>query len=222
MRCIPLIFLLVLHFSVLSCQTNQKELQRLRNENDSLRLVLQKCQSGTLARPNEGPGSSDNPLLNRVRLHNQLLPQIRSKSEEKYQLAQATIELTDTFLTYCESTRSNLIQQTGGLNPENGQPLGYRDKKAPIQYFLTERRGAELKLKIDDLRRFYLKINQGDPDWETQIVLKTEQIPAGSRANTWEDYKFNGMPVAAVLPVIGKYQSDAAASEAAILNFLNQ
>jgi hypothetical protein len=149
MKYLAFLLLLVFPFVALSGQSAKKKIERLQTENDSLRLELQKCQNAPMQRLTEtldSPKFGENPNYGREELHAKLLPQIKAKSEEKYGKALNIIISTDAFLKYCEALKTELTQQTGGVDA-NGQPIGARDNKTPTRFFIEEKRGAELKSK---------------------------------------------------------------------------
>ena len=225
MRYAVTLLLCLFALSILHGQNAKKKLKILQKENDSLRLELQKCQSGPFQRLTESlesPKFGENPIYSRAELQAKLLPQIKLKSGEKHAIAVNIIASTDQFLAYCEAIKAELIQRAGGLDPNTGQPMGMRDKKIPTEFFLDEKRGAELKQKIDDLSSEFLKAIQDNPYFVPRIVLHTESLPAETTRKSWEEFKFKAMPLAAIFPMIGKYTSDAKASEAAVLQYLNE
>ena len=102
------------------------------------------------------------------------------------------------------------------------QPVGARNREIPTQILVDEKQATVLRTRIEALRAEYLRAIQNDPIVTPKIVLFVEPIPEGSSAKTWEDYKFKNMPLAAVFPILGKYQSDAKTSEAAVLQYFAQ
>lgn len=224
MKQLSLFLLFVLFCGPLSCQSNKKKLEQLEAENDSLRAELLKCQNAPMQRLTEtldSPKFGEKPYFGREELHVKLLPQIKAKSEEKYGKALNIIISTDAFLKYCEALKTELAQRTGGLDA-NGQPLGARDNKMPSLFFIEEKRGAELKSKMETQRAVYTNAVQENSFYLPRIILRVEPLPDNSTAKTWEEFKFKGMPLAAVFPILSKIQSDAKASEAAVLQFLNE
>lgn len=196
----------------------------LQRENDSLRLELEKCKTGpfqALAQHPENSRFSETPVYSRAELHDKLLPQIRLKSPEKHAVALKIIEDTDRFLRYCTGLSTELIDRSGGFDSLNNRPVGGRDKKTVSVFFLEEKRGGELKSNILELRNRYLGVVRGNAYFQERIVLEAESLPPQTAAKSWEEYKFKGMPLAAILPVLGKYKADAVASEAAVLQDLN-
>lgn len=213
MKYLAFLLLLVFPFVALSGQSAKKKIERLQTENDSLRLELQKCQNAPMQRLTEtldSPKFGENPNYGREELHAKLLPQIKAKSEEKYGKALNIIISTDAFLKYCEALKTELTQQTGGVDA-NGQPIGARDNKTPTRFFIEEKRGAELKSKMEAQRAVYLNAVEENQFYLPRIVLQVEPLPGNTTAKTWEEFKFKGMPLMAVFPILGKIQSDAKA-----------
>lgn len=218
------VFTLLVPVVALKAQSDAN-LVRLQRENDSLRIELLKCKGAPLQRLTESldsPKFGENPIYSREELQAKLLPQIRLKSEEKYNAALNAIAATDRFIEYCEAAKLELFERTGGLDPKTGQMAGARNKEIPTKFFIEEKRGAELMGKITELRALYLKSIQNDPNYTSRITLNIEAVPSESRAKSWEAFKFEGMPLAAVFPILGKLESDAKGSEAAVLQYLNE
>jgi len=133
-------------------------------------------------------------------------------------------EVASQFQEYIESVRKELWEKAGGDNPKvPGQPKDIRNKDLTTRWFITEGKGAEIKAKIEETRGKLLALI-ADPkdktDIETQLTLGIEEIPPGVKAKTWEEFKFKQMPVAAVIPALGKLQSDSKSSATAVLNYL--
>jgi len=55
---------------------------------------------------------------------------------------------------------------------------------------------------------------------EMTLVADEKYDPAGHEGKSWEDFTFGHMPVAAIYPMLRKFQNDARTSEAAVINFL--
>lgn len=218
-------FLLLFSCSTLFGQQGEKKLRALQRENDSLRLELLKCQSGAmqgLTKLLESPTFEENPRVNRAEWQAKWLPEIKEKSGEKHAIALRVIASTDAFLAYCNQIKADLTQRSGGTDPATGQAIGVRDKKIAGQYFLEEKQGAALRARIEAERAEYLKIVGENAPFAQKIILQIEGLPSGTSAKTWEEFKFKEMPLMAVFPILGKIQSDAQASELAVLQFLGQ
>lgn len=119
-------------------------------------------------------------------------------------------------------------------------PKGKKNKDVTTRILVDEGRGEELKAKILETRQelidVYTKLMQENGD---TFGLKPEQIQSriqsvanempfniddatwqapGSDKNSWSDFKFRQMPLAAVLPLLSQMQSNLKSSEAAMIN----
>jgi len=196
-------------------------LQQLRREVDSLRLELAKCRNEPFQRISqilEDKTYPETPEYTREELQVRLLEQIKGKSADKYATALEAIGHTNRFIQYIAELKDGLLLRAGGLDSLERNPAGYRDKKIGTVYLIDEKRGVALKTAIADLRSTYLGYLSGNPDFEKRIVLVIED----TQGKPWEQYKFQGMPLAAILPILGKYQANAKSSEIAVLQFLNE
>lgn len=131
--------------------------------------------------------------------------------------------IADEFQAYIESVRTDLWTKAGGDNPKvPGQPKDIRNKDLTTRWFITEGKGAEIKAKVEEVRSKLIELvvdPKDKADIEAQITLGIEELPPGVKAKTWEEYKFKQMPVAAVVPILGKFQSDVKSSATALLNY---
>ncbi|MGM0472926.1 MAG: gliding motility protein GldM [Bacteroidota bacterium] len=102
----------------------------------------------------------------------------------------------------------------------------------PAQIMVVEKKGVELKNKIDEHREYMLSLI-GDPEryaTTTETVEETlnTEIPDidlehGSKKGakpTWESTYFEHLPLAAVITLLSKMQGDVRNVEAEMLNFL--
>ncbi len=139
----------------------------------------------------------------------------------KYQKAAADAQqVAADFDTYIASVRDELWQKAGGDNPKiPGQPKDIRNKDLTTRWFITEKKGAEIKLKIEETRNALLAFADNDPKVAESLTLGIDEIPPGVKAKTWEEFKFKQMPVAAVVPTLGKLRTDVKSSAQAILNY---
>lgn len=220
----PLLLALFL-FSCRSAQDLEKNNMQLQRENDSLSIALEKCQHSpfqAITQSLEDRKQTETPEYSRPELHEKLLPKIKLKSAQRYNNALKIIAATDSFIQYIDRLKEVLISRSGGMNAQTNQPAGIRDRQVAAAYFIGEKQGEKLRSAITDLRNNDLIIVQGNPYFENRIVLLVDDPGPGGSAKSWEEYKFKGMPLAAVFPMLAKYQSDAIASETAVLQYLNE
>lgn len=138
--------------------------------------------------------------------------------------AMEAMKISKDFESYITSMVSELTTRAGGVDPHHtdGRPVRYKDKDVPTNFFINEKKGEELEKKIAETRKKFLDLVT-DPtarkDFEKQIALYVDSIPSDSKATNWTDLKFKQMPVAAVMPTLTKFVSDAKTSETALLNY---
>lgn len=134
------------------------------------------------------------------------------------------MKISKEFQSYIGNITTELVTRAGGVDPHHtdGRPVRYKDKDVPTNFFINEKKGEELEKKIAETRQKFLALVT-DPakkkEFETQIALQVDAIPADSKATNWTDLKFKQMPVAAVMPTLTKFVSDAKTSETALLNY---
>ena len=116
--------------------------------------------------------------------------------------------------------RGEIIEAAGGLD-KNGLPQQKDNKDISQRVLLKNGRAEVLKNKIIETREQLLALVD-DAVVRQQIAdnipLKINPIPEGSDKKTWELFTFQQMPVAAVLPMLSKFQNDAKLTETTILN----
>jgi len=135
--------------------------------------------------------------------------------------AKEVLILVKEFHDYIEKLRFDLIEASGGLD-ENNEPVRKERKEPTTRLFVNEGRGNELKGKIINVRKRLLELVAGGNEkalLEKILPLEIEPIPEKSDKNDWAQFTFQQMPVAAVLPILSKFQNDAKIAESAILNY---
>jgi len=125
------------------------------------------------------------------------------------------------FSQYVSDIKNDLIEASGGTD-ENGSPIGIKDKDVTTRMLVTEGRGKELEERIKKVRKDLLA-QISDESIRQQLAatlpVKIEEIPEDSDKENWAQFKFQQMPVAAVLPLLAKIQNDVEISETSILGY---
>lgn len=116
--------------------------------------------------------------------------------------------------------RARIVEEAGGLD-EAGQPVRKLDKDIPTRILVYEGQGDSLQAQVESVRSQMLSLVE-DPSarrmLETSMPLYIPNVPASSDKPSWAAYTFQQMPVAAVLPIIRKFENDVEVAEASILN----
>ena len=125
------------------------------------------------------------------------------------------------FNQFVQKVQDDLVAKAGGKDPnyDGDRPILYKDKEVTNQFFLVEGKGKLLKSKIDATRQKILSFIA--PSYQLQF---SKSIPLTTDENlgrnmSWVDMKFKDMPVAAVLPMLTKWISDASSSERIVLDY---
>lgn len=134
--------------------------------------------------------------------------------------ANHTMKETASFISLIDLIKDRIINESGGLLPD-GNPKNNRDKDTPSRILINEREAYKLETAILSLRNSYLKLAGNDnQSLSDKLPLNLSKVPTNAKTKDWAVYNFRQMPVAAVLPILSKYQNDAKVSETVILNHL--
>ncbi|WP_251623524.1 gliding motility protein GldM [Odoribacter lunatus] len=90
------------------------------------------------------------------------------------------------------------------------------------QVLITEKAGAELKNGLDAFRELLLGYIAADDSVFSESIatsLRTE-VPASAGIQSWESYRFEGIPLAGVVTMLTLYQSVVLTAEREMINYL--
>ena len=136
---------------------------------------------------------------------------------EKAKKVQSTARI---FFDLVAKMKAELVEAAGGIG-EDGMPVRKSDKDVTTRLFVIEGRGEKLKDQLLETRQKLLDLVD-DPAARAAIgggiPLKINDLPKGTDKKTWAAFQFQQMPVAAVMPVLTKFQNDVKMAETAILN----
>ncbi|MDX1666151.1 MAG: gliding motility protein GldM [Saprospiraceae bacterium] len=137
--------------------------------------------------------------------------------------------IADQFFTYVEDMKNELFEKAGGPSEKDpSKPKRIKDKDIPTRMLVGLQNkpgvGYELMDSIEQTRYHFLQLVDNNPDVAGSIPLKIDTAAVtDSEQPDWVHYNFFQMPVAAVFPILTKFQNDAKASSTTILNYyLNQ
>lgn len=133
--------------------------------------------------------------------------------------------ISKAFYEEVEVLKNEIVEEAGGLG-EDDLPIRKTDKDIPTRILLNEGRGEALKTTILATKKQLLDLIEDEQAREAiagNIPLKISEIPPDSDKETWSQLMFQQMPVAAVLPMLSKFQNDVKVAETTLLNhFFNQ
>ncbi len=162
-------------------------------------------------------GASNNSLMNAISDQADAYKQFKPFQEKA---AQAQ-EISKKFYAYVEELKELTITESGGFDEDN-KLVGLKDKDVTTRLFVDENRGEELETKIIETRERLLELIEEDEARETvaaNIPLNIKPIPEDSDKENWAQFTFSQMPVAAILPMLSKFQNDVRVAETALLNY---
>lgn len=130
---------------------------------------------------------------------------------------------SDDLFNYIENFKKMMVKMTDGADRKDStyvrQINGKDNTNVTGEYGINAGNGKILKQKIEDYKNFLIKLSDGNPEKQKiyQMIFATKGGPEGS---SWEMATFESMPVAAVITILSKYQSDVRAAEAEIVQYL--
>jgi len=142
-------------------------------------------------------------------------PQFRIYQEQAEQVKMIASELN----IFIDNLRDELIEAAGGLDEDN-HPKRKDDKNITTRIFINEAKGFDLETMVKNTRANLLSILNEKADsarFSQTLPLKINPIPANSEKSNWVEFTFQQMPLAAVLPLLSKFQNDLKVSEATLL-----
>lgn len=137
------------------------------------------------------------------------------------QKAAETQTISREFYDYVDQLKETLIDASGGRD-EHQLPKNIKDKDTPTRMLIEEGRGDELEQKIKTVREQLLGLID-DPATRNQLAasipLDIIPLPEDTDKHSWAQFNFQQMPIAAILPLLSKFQNDVKTSETTILNY---
>lgn len=134
--------------------------------------------------------------------------------------------IVDSFVEQVKQLRERLIAESGGYDLEGTDPSlpkRKKDKDVTTRLLVKQGLGDTLQQQILDTRAQLLAILEKPEEQEKiagNIPLDIVPVPKDKEPATWSFYNFQQMPIAAVLPMLAKFENDARISESAMLNYL--
>ncbi|MCB9294887.1 MAG: gliding motility protein GldM [Lewinellaceae bacterium] len=132
----------------------------------------------------------------------------------------------DEFVSYVEDLKKELFDAAGGPSEKDPEkPKRIKDKDVTTRLLVglenQKGKGYELEKKIQDTREQLIKLVGDDPSVAAAMPLNIDEAAVKrSEKKDWVEYNFFQMPVAAVFPILTKFQNDAKASSTTALNYL--
>ena len=144
-----------------------------------------------------------------------------SQYEPFKEKVRTTQKVVNDFFKYTTDLRTEIIEAAGGED-ENGLPKKKDNKDVSTRLMLKQGKAEVLKKEIIKTRELLLNLVDDEAirtEIAKNIPLRIREIPADSDKKNWSEFNFQQMPVAAILPLLSKFENDAKISETAILNY---
>ncbi|MCB9283352.1 MAG: gliding motility protein GldM [Lewinellaceae bacterium] len=135
-------------------------------------------------------------------------------------------QVSEDFVTYVDELKKELFEKAGGPSEKNPeQPKRIKDKDVTTRLLVglenEKGKGYDLMDRINSTRAKLLELVDNDQGIAASIPLKIdEESVTKSKKKDWVYYNFQQMPVAAVFPILTKFQNDSKASATTVLNHL--
>ncbi len=141
-------------------------------------------------------------------------PQFKIYQEQ----AEKVVETAQSLNTFINEIRIELMAEGGELD-ENGHPMKKGNKDISTRIMVNNKRGFELEEMVNTTKDNLLNILEEEEKqrFSRTLPLKINPIPENTTKNNWVEFTFQQMPLAAVLPILSKFQNDLKVSEAILL-----
>jgi len=145
----------------------------------------------------------------------------KNPNNEKYrENAKKAMQIAADFSAYIDAVRDTLFQVAKGPSKDDPTiPKDIRNKDVTTRIFINEGMGFRIQDRIEKTRAELLALADDNAAVASALPLVLDSLPANTKMNSWAEFKFKQMPVAAVFPILGKIQSDAKNSATAVLNY---
>jgi len=128
--------------------------------------------------------------------------------------------IVNNFYNYVGALKTELVETSGGLD-ENNEPVSKQRKEPSTRLFVEQGKGDDLEKRIEEVRIQLLNLlddKNAKALLDKVLPLEIEPIPEDSDKKSWAQFTFQQMPVAAVMPILSKFQNDVKIAESAILS----
>ncbi len=138
-----------------------------------------------------------------------------------------TQALSAAIVAFIDTVWFKMVEDGGGWKDGivGGEPRNYKNKDVTTRYLVNQKLGDTLQLMVEAARDQYVTLFD-DADQATRAGGISLDIDDDSwrkpelRKESWADFTFRQMPLAAVKPILEKIKNDAKATENYVLNYL--
>ena len=147
-----------------------------------------------------------------------------AKVKAWFDKAQEVRHMSDSLYNFAEELKLAIVREADGKNGDVKNIKGKEDLEAATQVMLAPGtgKGTELYKSINSFRERILAMVSDSVQRSVIESNLATQIPANamSMGKNWQEYMFEGMPVAAAVTLLSKLQSDIRYAEGEVLHTL--
>lgn len=146
------------------------------------------------------------------------------KVREWFEKATAVKRMSDSLYNFAQDLKVAIVKEADGEDGNLHDIKGKENLEAATQIMLAPGRGKGQQL-YDAINSFRTRILNMIPDGRQRSIISsnlTTELPknALSMGKNWQEYMFEGMPVAAAVTLLSKLQSDIRYAEGEVLHTL--
>ncbi len=131
---------------------------------------------------------------------------------------------TDTLYNYISSLKEMIVKRADGADGDVNNIESKDDLNIAAEIMLVKKHGTELKKAIEDYRSYLISLIDTSNASLVHAIEKSLDTSAppvvDGDSESWEQSKFEGYPLIAVITLMSKMQSDIRNSESDVINYL--
>ncbi|MCC6725094.1 MAG: hypothetical protein IT258_11325 [Saprospiraceae bacterium] len=227
----------LLCFQYLAGCQNDDKLKALENENRILRGELEGVKDELRACREGQPifsedffleglaGWADREGLDFEDLSKVVKVVVKSMNGTESVAAQKIDSMSNDMLGKIEQLRIKLVQSLCGEGCVELQKKHYQDKATATRVMLDEGEAEKLRKELESLVQFYVGFQIQPENLKTYKPLHPILSNGESwetTGKTWEEFKFRGMPPAAIFPILSQMKVDIRHDELTVLETLKK
>lgn len=134
---------------------------------------------------------------------------------------------SDNLVSYIEKMKTELIDESGGEDPDNpGVAKNLDQREKPANYLLNQKNATKLKGEIDKYRDDLVKVAGDDANMVAAIQSAfdtgKQKLTKDGLPVAWENANFEHFPLAAILPFLTDIQAKVRNNESDVISHLRR
>lgn len=148
----------------------------------------------------------------------------RKKDVEILNKALSTRKDTKKIIAYIDALKNQLVELTGGRNPETGRPKGLKDDSAVAKIMCNDKKANELKALLNGYTQ-HLSETVGKQYSNIALDAKDSELfkhDPNQHSKSFAALNFDKTPLGAALATLSQFQTDVVYAEADALDILSR